>query len=102
MHASQVAARGTLLGPGSARPGRVRRPGAERKRPVIGTLNEGSLHAQLKAWYREPGDLVEHPVDRFVIDLVRGKTLVEIQTGGLAPLRKKLGQLLDAHAVRLV
>jgi hypothetical protein len=80
----------------------VRLRGAELKRPVIGTLNEGSLHAQLKAWYRERGDLVEHPVDGYVIDLVRGETLVEIQTGGLAPLRKKLDRLLDGHTVRLV
>ena len=66
---------------------------------MIGTLNEGSLHAQLKAWYREPGDLVEHPVDGYVIDLVRGETLVEIQTGGLAPLKRKLDRLLDSHSV---
>src|SRR5665648_556403 len=25
----------------------------------IGTLNEGALHAQLKEWYRRPGDLLE-------------------------------------------
>jgi hypothetical protein len=30
---------------------------------VIGTLNEGALHAQLKEWYRRPGDRVEQPVD---------------------------------------
>jgi hypothetical protein len=69
---------------------------------VIGTLNEGSLHAQLKAWYRRPGDLVEQPLDGYVIDLVRGPTLVEIQTGGFAPLRRKLARLLAAHHVRLV
>jgi hypothetical protein len=69
---------------------------------VIGTLNEGLLHAQLKAWYRCPGDLVEHPVDGYVVDLVRGGILVEIQTGGLAPLRRKLDCLLERHAVRVV
>lgn len=69
---------------------------------MIGTLKEGSLHAQIKEWYRRPGDLVEHPVDGFVIDLVRGETLVEIQTGGFAPLRRKLDRLLDRHPVRLV
>jgi hypothetical protein len=69
---------------------------------VIGTLNEGSLHAQLKAWYREPGDRVEQPVGGYVIDLVRGGTLIEIQTGGFAPLRRKLERLLDEHAVRVV
>lgn len=69
---------------------------------MIGTLNEGSLHAQLKAWYRQPGDLVEQPVDGYVVDLVHGETLVEIQTGGLSPLRAKLERLLERHPVRLV
>jgi hypothetical protein len=69
---------------------------------VIGTLNEGSLHAQLKAWYRERGDLVEQPVGGYVIDLVRGELLIEIQTGGFTPLRRKLERLLDEHAVRVV
>jgi hypothetical protein len=70
--------------------------------PVIGTLNEGLLHAQVKAWYRRPGDRFETPVDGYVIDIVRGDTLIEIQTGGFAPLRRKLDQLLDNHQVRLV
>lgn len=69
---------------------------------MIGTLNEGSLHAQLKEWYRRPGDLLEHPVDGYLIDLVRGETLIEIQTGSLAPLRRKLERLLDRHPIRLV
>jgi len=60
---------------------------------AIGTLNEGVLHAQLKDWYRRPGDRVEQLVDGFVVDLVRGELLVEIQTGRFAPLRRKLEQL---------
>src|SRR5207247_7872633 len=51
----------------------------------IGTLNEGALHAQLKEWYRRPGDLLEQIAGSFVVDLVRGDLLVEIQTGGFAP-----------------
>lgn len=69
---------------------------------MIGTVNEGALHAQLKACYAEPGDLLEQPVDGYVIDLVRGSLLVEIQTGSLAPLRRKLERLLRAHDVRVV
>jgi hypothetical protein len=69
---------------------------------VIGTVNEGRLHAQLKSWYSRPGDLLEHPVDGYLIDLVRGDLLVEIQTGSFAPLRPKLDRLLDRHRVRLV
>ena len=69
---------------------------------VIGTLNEGTLHAQLKEWYAEDGDLFEQPVDGYVIDLVRGDLLVEVQTGGFSPLRRKLDRLLDSHRVVLV
>jgi hypothetical protein len=69
---------------------------------VIGTLNEGALHRQLKEWYREPGDLLEQRIDGYVVDLVRGDLLVELQTGGFAPLRRKLDALSESHSVRLV
>jgi hypothetical protein len=69
---------------------------------AIGTLNEGALHAQLKDWYRRPGDLLEQPVGAYVIDLVRGDLLVEFQTGGFAPLRRKLALLAEAHPIRVV
>jgi hypothetical protein len=69
---------------------------------AIGTLNEGALHAQLKEWYRRPDDRLEERVGGYVIDLVRGETLVEFQTGGFAPLRRKLEALTAEHAVRLV
>ncbi len=70
--------------------------------PAIGTLNEGALHAQLKVWYQRPGDRIEQVVGGFVVDLVRGDLLVEIQTGGFAPLRRKLELLTRQHRVRLV
>jgi hypothetical protein len=70
--------------------------------PAIGTLNEGALHAQLNNWYRRPDDRIERVVDGFVVDLVRGDLLVEIQTGSFAPLRRKLELLTRQHPVRLV
>jgi hypothetical protein len=73
-----------------------------REIPAIGTLNEGALHAQLKDWYRRPGDRLEQLVDGFVVDLVRSSLLVEIQTGSFAPLRRKLERLTQGHRVRLV
>jgi hypothetical protein len=69
---------------------------------MIGTVNEGPLHAAIKRWYAQPGDLVEHPVDGYVIDLVRDELLIEIQTGGMAPLRGKLEVLTREHPVRVV
>ena len=68
----------------------------------IGSLNEAPLHADLKAWYRQDGDLVEAPVDGFVADLVRGDLLIEIQTRGFSAMRRKLDRLLDTHPVRVV
>lgn len=68
----------------------------------IGTLGEGSLHADLKRWLALPGDVFEQPVDGYVVDLVRGDLLVEVQTGGFSPLKEKLADLLQRHRVRLV
>src|SRR3954468_17184277 len=69
----------------------------------IGVMREGPLHRALKAWLARPDDRLEVPVGGYVIDLVRADgELVEIQTGGFAPLRAKLDALLDAHCVRIV
>src|SRR4051812_36629008 len=68
----------------------------------IGTLNEGALHAQLKDWYRRPDDRLEERVGAYVVVLVRGDLLVEFQTGGFTPLRRKLETLTAARHVRLV
>jgi hypothetical protein len=69
----------------------------------IGVLREGPLHAAVKALLAEPGDRLEVPVGRFVIDLVRADgELVEVQTGGFGALGKKLDALLDEHRVRVV
>ena len=71
-------------------------------RPHVGTLREKPLHAELKRWYSEEGDRVEEPVDGFVIDLVRGDLLIEIQTRGFSSMKRKLHELLDRHPVRVV
>ncbi len=70
--------------------------------PRIGTLNENPLHAALKTWYAEDGDRFEVPVDGFVADIVRGRTLIEIQTGSASRLRRKLSTFLRHYQVRLV
>ncbi len=68
----------------------------------INTYNEKSLHAALKQWYASPGDLSETRVDGYIIDLVRGDLLVEIQTGSFYRLKRKLAKLVISHPVRLV
>jgi hypothetical protein len=68
----------------------------------IGTLNEKPLHAALKRWYAGPDDQFEVPVDGFIIDIVRGELLIEIQTRNFAAIKRKLTRLTDHHPVRLV
>lgn len=70
--------------------------------PHVGTLGEKPLHASLKEWYRRPGDEVEVPVDGFVVDLVRGDLLIEIQTRSFSKMKRKLAVLLDEHPIRIV
>ena len=68
----------------------------------IGTLNEKPLHAALKQWYTQAGDLTEVSVDRFTVDVVRGDLLIEIQTRNLSAIKRKLTALTERHPVRLV
>lgn len=68
----------------------------------INLYNEKSLHAALKQWYARPEDRMEARVDGFIIDLVRGDLLIEIQTGSFSPLKRKLNILAQSHPVRLV
>lgn len=69
----------------------------------IGTLNEGPLHQALKAIYLAAGGEEEVNVGSFVAD-VRGddQVLYEIQTGGFAPLKRKLATLIESYQVVLV
>ena len=69
----------------------------------IGTLQEKSLHAAVKDWYATSGDRLEHAVEGYVVDIVRDESvLIEIQTGGFAPLKRKLQKLTADYTVRLV
>ena len=68
----------------------------------IGTLAERSLHAGIKEWYGQEGDQFEVALDGYVIDIVRGPQLIEIQTGNFTAIKKKLHHLLTHHPVHLL
>ena len=68
----------------------------------IGTLQERSLHAKIKDLYNTPDSEVEVKVDGYVIDVVRGDLLIEIQTRKFSAIKKKLFKLMKNHPVRLV
>jgi hypothetical protein len=65
-------------------------------------MTEYSLHSEIKDWYMVSGDELEVKVEDFIVDILRGKLLIEIQTGNFSAIKKKLIQLLSNHQVRLV
>ena len=68
----------------------------------IGTQKENSLHVSLKDYYFLPGDQFEAECGRYVIDIVRGKQLIEIQTANFHFIKTKLSNLLKKYHVRVV
>jgi len=64
--------------------------------------NERSLHSAVKNWIATPGDKFEVEVDGFIVDIVRGDLLIEVQTRNFSAIRDKLGVLVKKHRVRLV
>jgi hypothetical protein len=69
---------------------------------TIGTLNEGPLHAALKASYLTDGGESEVSVGNFVADAVAFGVTYEIQTGSFSGLQRKLSVLLEAGPLVLV
>jgi hypothetical protein len=65
-------------------------------------MTEYSLHSEIKEWYMVSGDELEAKVEDFIIDIFRGKLLIEIQTGNFSAIKRKLIKLLLNNQVRLV
>ena len=65
-------------------------------------MTEYSLHSEIKDWYMVSGDEIEVKVEGFIVDILRGKLLIEIQTGNFSAVKKKLIKLLLNNQVRLV
>ena len=56
----------------------------------------------IKECYFEPGDKLEQSIEKYVIDIVRGGELIEIQTNNFSTIKQKLQHLLKSYKVRLV
>jgi hypothetical protein len=65
-------------------------------------MNEHSLHSAIKEWYSIPTDRLEVRIDGYIIDILRGDLLIEIQTRGFHAIKAKLSRLVENHQVRLV
>ncbi|MCB2297478.1 hypothetical protein [Clostridium tagluense] len=68
----------------------------------ININNEKSLHSSIKQWYAIPGDRLEVKVDKYIIDLVREDSLIEIQTRNFSAIGNKLRELVKYNMVTLV
>lgn len=68
----------------------------------IGSINESSLHKELKLHYAKKGFIPEEKVLGFVVDLKKDDKIIEIQTGNFSSLRKKLNLLLPEHQICVV
>ena len=56
----------------------------------------------MKERYVEPGDKVEVDVDGYVVDILRGDLIIEIQTANFSAIARKMRDLVSRHQVRLV
>ncbi len=65
-------------------------------------MNEHTLHSAIKQWYSLPGAISEVNIGQFVVDVVQGSSLVEVQTRNFSATKKKLQRLVEDHKVRLV
>ncbi len=70
--------------------------------PIIGTLNEHTLHLALKN-YCEP-DPAYHEIscNGFVADILRDGAIVEIETRSFSNVKRKLSSFLSDHTVTVV
>ncbi len=63
---------------------------------------ESSLHSHLKSFYTLDGGSTEIWVDGYLIDVVKGQQLIEIQTGNFPALKTKLEKLLKDYSIQIV
>lgn len=68
----------------------------------IGTLREGALHRDLKKMYASDDAQTEQLVGKYVVDILDGDHVIEIQTANFGALSNKLGELLKTHSVTVV
>jgi hypothetical protein len=65
-------------------------------------MGQTSLHESIKQLYSKPGDKLEVWVDDYLIDIVRDKLLIEVQTGNFSSIKRKIRDLIRTHVVRIV
>lgn len=57
-------------------------------------MTEYSLHSEIKNWYKVSGDKLEVKIEDFIVDILRDKLLIEIQTRNFSAIKKKTEQTI--------
>jgi len=70
--------------------------------PIIGQLNEHTLHLALKNFCEPDSRYHEIPCEGFVADVLRNKEITEIETRSFTNIRKKLSSFLGEYTVTVV
>lgn len=65
-------------------------------------MQESTLHSRLKQFYSIDSGFCEVWVDGYLIDVVTGEQLIEIQTGNFSAIKSKLEMLIDQHPIMVV
>ena len=65
-------------------------------------MGEKSLHDAIKRWYACSDDKLETEIGEYIIDIVRGNMLIEIQTRNFSAIKTKLRNLVRHNPIRLV
>src|SRR5512135_1397599 len=65
-------------------------------------MTEHSIHSEIKRIYSLPGDVFEAKLDNYIVDILRNKLIIEIQTKNFSAIKEKLRVLIKTHQVRLV
>jgi hypothetical protein len=65
-------------------------------------MNEYSFHSEVKAMYSLPGDKIEIKLGSYIVDILRGDLVIEVQTKNFSALRKKLEAFIEKNQVRIV
>jgi len=69
---------------------------------LLKTMNEFSLHSEIKKVYSLPGDQFEVILDSYLVDILRGNLAIEVQTKYFSALKEKLLTLTEKYQLRLV
>jgi len=71
-------------------------------RSGIGTLSENNLHAALIQWVSKTGDKFEENIDGYIIDIMRGDLIIEVQIKKFNALKEKIQHLCLSHKFQII